>query len=367
MSQFLPKREGFIPGLDGIRFIAIFMVIFHHCSFNYQKDSVFILERLTTLGGNGVDLFFILSAFLITKILLENKGSKNYYNAFYARRILRIFPLYYLLLIITFIVLPMFNHPYIEKWSDIEQIWYWFFLSNFAIAEKGSFGHGMVDNTWSLAIEEQFYLVWPFLNSIFNIKNLRRFCWLIICFTVIYRTYLFLTGESYVSIYVSTFTRMDNLAMGSLLATYYTNEDWYKVSTLGNKLIFPSVIFFLFNIFAVIYLKLDIFGAIGYIMNLVIFTTIIIQVLDEKELFVRILSYKLVSKIGIYSYGIYLLHNPIQKLIRSFLIAPLSISPNIKVFILTLLTLIVSTLVAALSFHFFEMKFNSLKKYFKYS
>lgn len=366
MSQFLPKRKGFIPGLDGIRFLAIFMVIIHHCSFNYEGDSIFLIKRLTTLGGNGVDLFFILSGFLITKILLENKGSKNYFKAFYMRRILRIFPLYYLLLIITFIVLPQFQHPYLEKWKDIDQIWYWLFLSNFAIAEKGSFGHGMVDNTWSLAIEEQFYLVWPFISSQLSLKNLRIFSWIVILFTIIYRSYLFLNGESFVSIYVSTFTRMDNLAMGSLLATYYTNHDWEKVVAWTRYTIIPSILFFLFNIFAVIYIDLAVFGAIGYIMNLVIFTTIIVLALDERPAFQKFLNINLLSKIGVYSYGIYLIHNPLQKMIRVFLINNLDLSATFKLILLTVITLITSTVIAWVSFHFFEMKFNSLKKHFKY-
>ncbi len=157
-------QAGVIPALDGLRGIAIILVMLHHFT-NYRPTSGIdgLIGSVVFFWWTGVDLFFVLSGFLITGILLDTRGSERYFTTFYARRILRIFPLYYLVLFLAFVVLPKFPavHPVLAGQADLPPQWpYWLYLTNFSIADRG-WGHGWVDVGWSLAIEEQFYLVWP--------------------------------------------------------------------------------------------------------------------------------------------------------------------------------------------------------------
>ena len=110
-----PSQAGFIPALDGLRGIAIILVMLHHFTFSAPRLTDYVPNLIDARIGEvifffwtGVDLFFVLSGFLITGILLDTRGTKRYFTNFYARRILRIFPLYYLVLFLAFVVLPMF-------------------------------------------------------------------------------------------------------------------------------------------------------------------------------------------------------------------------------------------------------------------
>jgi len=134
-----------IPELDGIRGIAILLVLLHH--FEPPPGVPKFIGAAPYLGWSGVDLFFVLSGFLITGILLDTKTSPNYFSSFYMRRVLRIFPLYLLCVFVYFRLAPNPVEP-----------WFWTHLSNW----KSAFGTDvpMLSHFWSLAIEEQFYLVW---------------------------------------------------------------------------------------------------------------------------------------------------------------------------------------------------------------
>jgi peptidoglycan/LPS O-acetylase OafA/YrhL len=168
------RRETRIPELDGLRGVAILLVFAYHtcssnappfkacCSASAMAMPLRVLMRIADQGSSGVDLFFVLSGFLITGILLDARGSSNYFRVFYFRRALRIFPVYYLSLIFLFRLV----HP---SWR--EQVWYWLNLSNlrsaFAPQRIPALSH-----FWSLAVEEQFYLVWPWVVSRFRERRL---------------------------------------------------------------------------------------------------------------------------------------------------------------------------------------------------
>jgi hypothetical protein len=151
------------PALDGVRGIAILLVLFHHFTvFDPITGVGAWLGFAALLGWCGVDLFFVLSGFLITGILIDARGSSRYFSSFYMRRSLRIFPLYFLVVFLSFVVLPRFPalHDVLAGPTDVVQWPYWTYLVNFAIADRAQFLHGILDISWSLAIEEQFYIVW---------------------------------------------------------------------------------------------------------------------------------------------------------------------------------------------------------------
>ncbi len=163
-----------------MRGLAILMVMAVH--FVGDAPATSWLQRAVvkaaSYGVLGVDLFFVLSGFLITGLLLEAKGQPHYFRNFYARRTLRIFPLYYGVLAALFIVIPALvtPSPLLEQARE-HQLWLWTYTTNFYIAATSSWSSlTYVTHFWSLAIEEHFYLVWPLVVLCFRRPVLERVC-----------------------------------------------------------------------------------------------------------------------------------------------------------------------------------------------
>jgi peptidoglycan/LPS O-acetylase OafA/YrhL len=210
-----------LPQLDGIRGIAILVVIFHNESAKYP---FLYLDHIFANGWMGVDLFFVLSGFLITGILLDAKQSNGYFKNFYARRCLRIWPLYYSSLFLMFVIIPFLRpadgHMIFQRSGP-----WWafpFYLQNFLVPDATG-AAGLLGVTWSLAVEEQFYLVWPLIVRSCPTAVLRRIAVGIICFSPILRLLLASHG---VNLYSNTFSRLDGLMAGSLLAMLIRSSDF---------------------------------------------------------------------------------------------------------------------------------------------
>jgi peptidoglycan/LPS O-acetylase OafA/YrhL len=181
--EYLPPR---FPELDGLRGVAILLVMFFHFgAYTPEASSTLqtIIAKAIGLGWSGVDLFFVLSGFLITGILVDSKGLPNYLTNFYIRRILRIFPLYYCSVAFLFWVVPLVTSDYLhwgwpKNWpplSSSEQVWYWLHISNWRTAFV-PLAYPPATPFWSLAIEEQFYVFWPLLILALSRTSLWRFC-----------------------------------------------------------------------------------------------------------------------------------------------------------------------------------------------
>jgi len=178
LSRF-PLRTGRLPVLDGVRGLAILMVMLHHFTPDHGAGILSVLH----LGWVGVDLFFVLSGFLITGILFDAKGSANYFQNFYARRGLRIFPLYYGILLLILFALPLLQWLDVIHVPGLDQVrvwqpWLWLHSSNLLLAWKGQWmldsGVIRMNHFWSLAVEEHFYLVWPVVVALFDRKSLMK-------------------------------------------------------------------------------------------------------------------------------------------------------------------------------------------------
>src|SRR5213594_1167134 len=216
-SIFCPttKMQQKIPQLDGIRGVAILVVIIHNSG---------RFPRLFANGWMGVDLFFVLSGFLITGILLDTKESEGYFKNFYIRRCLRIWPLYYSLLLSMFVLVPLLRpseaHIVFEKSSP----WwaYPLFLQNFLIPISTN-AAGPLAITWSLAIEEQFYLVWAVVVRYCSSAQVRRFAIAVLCLSPALRFYLSLHQ---VDLYTNVFCRLDGLMAGAFLALVVRGDNF---------------------------------------------------------------------------------------------------------------------------------------------
>ena len=218
---------GRMPALDGLRGIAILLVMFHHFQIIAPGQGVqAVLFHLSEFGPHGVDLFFVLSGFLITGILLDSRQHSHYFRNFYARRTLRIFPLYYLVVALSVLVLPAAIAAVPAASAKLARFattasdwpWYVFYLSNFLIAKTGEWRHPVLGVTWSLAIEEQFYLVWAVVVFFLVRRRVESLALALVALSLIIRAALLYSGASWITAYVITPCRFDAIGLGAFLA-----------------------------------------------------------------------------------------------------------------------------------------------------
>lgn len=213
-----------IPELDGVRGIAVLMVVAYHAFLFSNNPPTGWVSNLSSYGFAGVHLFFVLSGFLITGILLNAKDHPHYFRNFYAKRALRIWPLYYLSLLLTFGLLPLlvlYAHLHMGKFDLIEnrsKLVYALFLQN--LIYPGGLGVGMLGMTWSLAIEEQFYLVWPWMVLLCSRRTLACILPAVLVLSPLVRLWAKLHGVSGDVIYFATWAQLDGLSLGALVSLY---------------------------------------------------------------------------------------------------------------------------------------------------
>lgn len=233
------KRVGVdvhIPALDGVRGVAVLLVILYHFASSMQVLGIRSpLLVPFAFGWCGVDVFFALSGFLITGILLDTKGAHNYFKAFYARRILRIFPLYYGALAMTMvlrIVLPGAGIWGLQTglWAPGSYLWTATFLQNFAIFLRGTDASGVLAHYWSLAVEEHFYLAWPLLIWLLSRRWTMTFAVLAIVGSMAARALALHRGMDTDSIFGLTPLRLDGLAIGALAAVLVRSHEAARLS-----------------------------------------------------------------------------------------------------------------------------------------
>ncbi len=224
--QFI-ARGSRISGLDGMRGIATVMVLLFHFSaisaVNATSKPDLFFSRFAEAWWWGVELFFVLSGFLITGILMDAKESAApFFRTFYARRFLRIIPLYYVLLFLLLFVLPNYDQLEPQRVLSMRhnQLWYWGYVHNLIITFDGGQRPDLIEtwHLWSLAIEEQFYIVWPAVVLLATARALPWVCVGCIVFSCVLRVVMRIDHVSPDVVHTLTLARMDSLAFGGLLA-----------------------------------------------------------------------------------------------------------------------------------------------------
>jgi peptidoglycan/LPS O-acetylase OafA/YrhL len=221
-AGYEPKLGGHIPALDALRGIAILLVTAYRFNFGPEDPSTAgrIVTGLLGRGTCGVDLFFVLSGFLITGILFDARGTERYFRNFYMRRVLRIFPLYFGMLLLAFGLLPLLpgaSNPYDA--TEPHQQWLWFYGANIYLAWENSWiSLGWFSHFWSLAVEEHFYLVWPLVIVLLPRRAAMGACLVCAFVALACRIGLALAGDYAVAVEALTPCRLDGLAIGAFLA-----------------------------------------------------------------------------------------------------------------------------------------------------
>jgi peptidoglycan/LPS O-acetylase OafA/YrhL len=365
--------------LDGIRGLAILAVIFFHI-LGITTDSGQIpvaghfFEKSLALffseGWAGVDLFFVLSGFLITSILLKSRTQEKYFFNFYMRRALRIFPLYYLFLIVYFILLPML-FPEVARFQDLgaRQWWYWTYTSNFEVFLKARWIPPA--HCWSLAIEEQFYWLWPILVFVAPLRRLRWMTFVILLSQPLIRFLFIANGTRPEIIPAATFAHLDGLMAGGLVALFWANPVWRSSAARLSQwkkiclslLVMGCVLRVILPFLPADYeAKRAVIGIFAWALigAGLVGTSVALQ--DSSRLN-RLLGSKVLVYLGTYSYGIYMVHHQIIEFAawKFSLVHDSAWASWLRLFAVGMLITLPLTW---LSFRFFEKPFLSLKHKF---
>jgi peptidoglycan/LPS O-acetylase OafA/YrhL len=363
MSSGIHRADrNYYPALDGLRGLAILLVVVYH---NFGFINVFLF------GWLGVDLFFVLSGFLITDILLASVGEKNFLRNFFVRRMLRIFPLYYLALVLFLLIIPRLVETFNVDYYRQNQVWLWTYLQNWLYIFKNPNPNNVLNHLWSLAVEEQFYLLWPFV--ILLIKK-PRYLLVIVCLVLVgvlgLRVWVWknqVADFAYFNLY--TFTRIDGICIGCIVALLLRiDRRFLSRYTPAIVLFFALLNFAFFFInrsydFGFPYLALA-----GYTTFAMIFGLLVNEaVTRQTKLINSILSISFLRFFGRISYGLYIFHWPLYILLTPWLIGQLTatVPASWLQFSVSLAATVIAIAVSWLSFNFYERPFLKIKERFQ--
>jgi peptidoglycan/LPS O-acetylase OafA/YrhL len=334
-------RSAHIAELDGIRGIAILLVLMVHF---LRSPGSGLWDEIVKTGWTGVDLFFVLSGFLITASLLTTRERSDYYTVFYVKRTLRIFPLYYCFLA-GFVI-----------WNGTpfaQQIWYWVYLGNF----RNAFGESIasLNHFWSLAIEEQFYLIWPLVVRRLDNRQLERFCYVLIGGFFAVR-YVVVHWPLPTAEFVYTLFRFDSLAFGALIAIWQIEGQLPSLKRRLPLLLLGGCGMFAYGVFRYQTTSfhspgMERFGYTG--MGMIGLSVIAYAILHTGSKPLAVLRSPVLRFFGKYSYGIYVLHLPLY--------VPLA-ELDLPVTGFFLAATGISSMLAVLSWHLLEQPFQNQRQ-----
>lgn len=366
----------FFPNLDGLRFLAFFLVYLQHAfhslftSTNFGFVFFVLKEGLFHSGDTGVSFFFSLSGFLITYLILNEVKilGKLDVLSFYIRRILRIWPLYYFVIIFGFLIYPKLKMAlgfpgYIEAGNPLLHT---FFLSNFDVMTlPRKFGAASLNITWTVSVEEQFYLIWPLLFFFIRPRFFKYIFPAIIIISALFRL-------SYINdmkiIKFHTLSVISDMAVGGWAAYFSLASKKFK-SFFTNMKAFEILLIYAVFIFTLLFDEYLFIGHVLMMLRRVIFSAFFVFVILEQNFaensLLKMSRVKAVSELGKYTYGLYLLH-PIALTVCLNTARFLGVNPrNLAIgFLLGSLVFIVNILLSWASYNFYEKKFLRLKERF---
>lgn len=381
MDQQIQKTKIFFPNLDGLRFIAFALVFSEHVVWGAVKllgiKSTLLVHVLYTIlcnGKMGVSVFFVLSGFLITYLILSEIKLTGtiHVGSFYMRRFLRIWPLYFALLIFAFCIYPAVQslmHANPEP-LGLRPIFYYTFLSNFdmiRLAHEHLAGSTLTGVTWSVAVEEQFYLIWPLLFFIVPKKGYAFIFVIFIIISLIFRGFNH-TDASFINFH--SLGVCGDLAIGGFaayLSLNFLKFRYYFESLTDAKRLLIYVTGISFVLLHGYYLNMEYSVLYDRFIPCLFFAWVILDQNYSNSHRYKLSGWKWASRWGKYTYGMYLLHQVAFLIVlntlqyfdfkeQSFIIG---LGKAIIAFILT-------CLISYVSYHYFEKPFLKLKEKFAY-
>ncbi len=365
-----------VPAFDGIRGIAILAVFFYHYASGAGRHTTSAAVKAAAtvfgFGWSGVDLFFVLSGFLITGILYDTLGDAGYYKKFYARRTLRIFPIYYLLVAVFVILAPFLG----AHWRPAH-LFFLFYLGYPAAIIWPSLANPSIyialTHLWSLSVEEQFYMIWPsVIAKLRNPKAILRACAVVGVIALALRIAVYASGTLSVTwSYAFLFCRMDTIAIGAAIAILMRGQ-WRERL---HKLALPALLGSAASILAICFVRKSvdhsdpIIATAGFTLLALLSGALLVLSMREGTWLARLLGMFPLRIFGKYSYGFYLYHFPLWVVLgpsKDFFVSLMHsyvIGATFHVFF----CLIVNLAIAAVSFHLIEAPIMRLKDRFSYS
>ncbi len=352
--------------LDGVRGFAILIVTLYRLCKEIDPSShpaLAMIRRFAPIGERGVDLFFVLSGFLITGILLHSKDKPNYFRNFIVRRALRIFPLYFLSLVIGLWIIPRVFDTHVFDMPRAEQFYLWTYTSNIRMSWLNVWCFGPFDHFWSLAVEEHFYFVWPAVVLFLSVRALRATCIGTVAVVAIARSFASMNSNWDTAVDVLTFFRVDALAMGALLAIALNSP----ISHARIRSIAWIVTLALFPLLIGVALTGNRFLSIPNTLCPLFFMAAMAILLTstKRSMFAKIFEWLPLRFLGNYSYGMYVVQLPLVTLLPITAYTQwLPSDPISQNTIYVAVMFVLITCLAVLSFHLLESHFLILKKFF---
>lgn len=360
------------PELDVLRFLAFFAVFLHHAlprdaavymGAGLSSAATEWLLAVKEAGAFGVDLFFALSAFLITELLrreYENRGTFSL-SAFYIRRALRIWPLYFTFLAATVFVIPAILPE--ERFGSTYIISFALFFGNWICATSG-FPFSVATPLWSISVEEQFYLGWPLLLRVFGVNRIKQIAVGMLAFALATRVLLTSSGVEHPGIWCNTFARLDPIALGALLA-FLLNGRTLQIKTAPRLLL--GVLALAGWLLTAKYLSHDGPTSIAtYAVSALASVAVLVAFLKSDTRLLHRAPFTWVVYLGRISYGLYVFHLLALALMSKLLFIPvLGIPLNFETRFL--FAFLLTVILAAASYRWLEQPFLRLKKRFRHS
>jgi peptidoglycan/LPS O-acetylase OafA/YrhL len=358
MTALPEPATGRIRELDGVRGLAIFLVlVWHYLLCQVQAPPP--LFRFLMMTWSGVDLFFVLSGFLIGGILLDHRHAANYFSVFYRRRICRIFPIYYLWLLLFVLLVPFRGSLGLggaEAWlfNRAMPLWsYATFTQNFLQARAGIFGANWLAVTWSLAIEEQFYLVLPLIVRFVPDRLLPFLLAPFIVIAPLVRTVLYGPSAAWYSLLIC---KSDALVLGVLCAWFLrqprSSERMTSAAPLLRIVLFACGGFVLLAQYAPETKTLTILTPT--LLALAYTALILIAAALPASPIARLMRVRWLAWLGMISYGTYILHEPVLGLVYGVMRHDWPHFVTMRDLVVPAVALVVTLAVAAASYRWFE-------------
>ncbi|MCB0755151.1 MAG: acyltransferase [Flavobacteriales bacterium] len=372
------RQKVFFKNLDALRFIAFLFIFLGH-ALDTESNAIlnsdvyaWVKNYVYIFGKTGFSFAFVLSSYINTWVILEERQNAGHFKPwlYYVRRAIRIWPLYFLVLFIGFVVLPfvleLMNQPY----HEVGNPWYFIlFVGNFFLIEHGWTHSPIISVLWSVSVEEQFYIFWPFLLILFR-KNEK---WLFAILLLVFGITTFHYYGTDVNLWFHTLFLLGDIAIGALFAFISFNKNWgYKtLEAFGKKTIIGIYGLFLFSFLFYHHLFDNplLPGFVNLIIEKLFYAFILSYFIFEQNFglhsFFKFGKLKTITYLGVISYGLFCFHE-IGLLIGNQVLIRTGTDSNIWAFLMLkpLIAFAIITPMAHLSWNYFEKPLLGMKRHF---